>query len=152
MIRIPSETRRGKYSNAHHGKFIPKHPEKFLGTETPEYKSELERSFMRYADGNPAIVQWGYESRVVKYLDQSCSPAKVRRYYVDFVCRVRVGSAVKTVWVEIKPYCETVKPKSTASPKTIRTWIKNTCKWQSARMLAKSKNAEFKILTEHELA
>lgn len=84
---------------------------------------------MLYADKNPAILKWGYENRVIKYLDQSCRPAKVRRYYVDFVCLVRVGSQVKTVWVEIKPYSETVKPKSNANPKTIMTWIKNTCKW-----------------------
>ena len=150
MIRIPSE-RRGKYSNAQHGRFFPRHPEKFTGTEAPEFKSSLERSFMLYADKNPAIVQWGYENRVIKYLDQSSRPAKVRRYYVDFVCRVRVGSQIKTVWVEIKPYCETVKPKSNANPKTIMTWIKNTCNTQSARILAKSKNAEFRILTEREL-
>jgi hypothetical protein len=47
---------------------------------------------MIYADKNPAIIQWGYENRVIKYLDQSSRPAKVRRYYIDFVCRVRVGN------------------------------------------------------------
>jgi len=128
------------------------HPEKFTGAETPIYKSELERLFMRYADSNPAIVSWGYEKAVIKYLDQSTNPAKVRRYYIDFVCKVRVGPAFKTVWVEIKSSCETRKPGKNANPKTILTWIKNTCKWQCARQLAKSKGYEFHILTEKELS
>lgn len=117
-----------------------------------QFKSELERLFMTYADKNPAIVSWGYEKTVVKYLDQSSRPAKVRRYYIDFVCKVRVGSALRTIWVEIKPSCETRKPGRNASPKTILTWIKNTCKWQCARQLAKSRGYEFHVLTEKELS
>lgn len=117
-----------------------------------QFKSELERLFMAYADKNPAIVSWGYEKTVVKYLDQSSKPAKVRRYYVDFVCKVRVGSVFRTIWVEIKPSCETRKPGRNASPKTILTWIKNTCKWQCARQLAKSRGYEFHVLTEKELS
>ena len=129
-----------------------KHPEKYCGSELPRYKSELERLFMKYADSNPAIIRWGYETAAaIKYLDQSCHPAKVRRYYVDFVCQIRVGSQIKTVWIEIKSKSETKKPKSNANPKTILTWIKNTCKWQAARMLAKNKGYEFTILTEDQL-
>jgi hypothetical protein len=93
MIRVADKDHRGKYSNAKTGKFFMQHPEKFCGSEVPAFKSSLELSFMRYADSNPAIVQWGYETAApIKYLDRSSNPPKVRRYYVDFVCRVRVGS------------------------------------------------------------
>ena len=151
MIRVHTNGR-GKYGNAHTGFYIMKHPERFVGTEQPQYKSELERLFMKYADDNPAIVSWGYEKTVIKYLDQSTNPAKVRRYYIDFVCKVRVGPTTKTVWVEIKNSCETHKPGKNANPKTILTWIENTCKWQCARQLAKSRGYEFHVITEKELA
>ena len=153
MIRVNKNPgSRGKYGNAKSGIFIPKHPEKICCPGPLEYKSNLEYLFCRYADDNPAIVSWGYENAVVKYLDQSTNPAKVRRYYIDFVCKVRVGSGFKTVWVEIKNSCETRKPGKNASPKTILTWIKNTCKWQCAKQLAKSKGYEFHVLTEKELS
>ena len=106
---------------------------------------------MRYADENDMIVQWGYENCHIKYLDESSYPAKVRRYFIDFVCKVKIGSVYKTIWVEIKPKCETVKPKPNCNPKTMITWIKNSCKWKAARALAMSKGYEFKILTEEEL-
>lgn len=107
---------------------------------------------MAYADANPAIVQWGYETAApVKYLDRSVFPPKVRRYYVDFVCKVRVGQAYRTVWVEIKPKCETVRPGAKCSPKTMAVWVKNSCKWAAAIQLARLKGYEFKILTEEQL-
>lgn len=152
MIKVADPSRRGKYGNAHTGTFFPTHPEKYTGEKPIVYKSGLELAFMKYADRNPMILQWGYENATpIKYLDHSTSPSKVRRYYVDFVCRVNVGGRVKTVWIEIKSSQETRKPKKGQSPKTITTWIKNTCKWQAARMLAESKGYEFKILTEKEL-
>lgn len=69
MIRVNSLGNRGKYGNAHVGIFIPKNPEKICCQGPLQYKSELERLFMSYADKNPAIVSWGYEKTVVKYLD-----------------------------------------------------------------------------------
>jgi hypothetical protein len=38
MIRITDKNKRGKYNNAHFGKFKPTHPEKFKGCYIPEYK------------------------------------------------------------------------------------------------------------------
>lgn len=69
MIKVQNLDRRGKYSNAHVGVFSPQHPEKVCSDGQLQYKSELERCFMSYADKNPAIVSWGYEKTVVKYLD-----------------------------------------------------------------------------------
>jgi len=46
---------------------------------------------MRYLDENPSIVQWGYETCFIKYLDKSSTPPKVRRYFIDFVAKVKVG-------------------------------------------------------------
>jgi len=153
MVKVNANpASRGKYKNAKTGTYLLKNPEKYCGSQPPVYKSNLEYLFCRYADTNPAVVSWGYENAVVKYLDRSCSPAKVRRYYVDFVCKIRVGPAFKTVWVEIKNSCEATKPGPKAAPKTVLTWIKNSCKWQAARMVAKQRGYDFRILTEKELS
>ena len=151
MIHIADPNSRGKYRNGKTGVYNMMHPEKFTGTEKPVYKSNLEFLFMRYADTNPAIVQWGYENCSIKYLDKSTNPAKVRRYFIDFVCKVRVGSLFKTVWVEIKPKSETHKPRSNANVKTQLIWVKNQCKWEAATQLAKLKGYEFHVITEEEL-
>lgn len=106
-----------------------------------------------YADSNPAIVQWGYESiSPIKYLDKSVNPPKVRRYYMDFVCKVRVGNSYKTVWIEVKSSAETKPPPKNAKPKTVAIWLKNSSKWEAARQMAKAKGVEFKIITEEQLS
>jgi len=107
---------------------------------------------MRYCDINNSVIKWGYETAApIKYLDKSSNPPKVRRYYVDFVCLVKIGTQLKTLWVEIKPSQETKPPSKRSNPKTLLTWIKNTCKWEAATKMAKHKGYDFKILTEEQL-
>lgn len=151
MVHIADKSKRGKYSNAHCGEFMPQHPEKYIGTSRPEYKSALELAFMCYVDRNPAVVSWGYEGTVVKYYDKA--NGKVRRYFIDFTMVVKVGPVRKTIWVEIKPESETHPPKGRArnDVKAQMTWITNQSKWEAASKLAKSKGYEFHVITEKQL-
>ena len=153
MIKASKDPRkRGRYGNAKTGKFFMSHPEKFCGAQAPEYKSELELLFMKYADSSPAVLSWGYETSVIRYLDESQYPAKVRRYFIDFVCKVKAADGgVKTVWVEIKPEKEASRPSRKCCKETMLTWVRNQCKWKAARQLAAAKGYEFKVLTERQL-
>ena len=150
MVQVHSG-KRGKYNNAATGRFFPSHPEKYQGVSVPVYKSGLELRMMQYLDKNPAILKWTYEPKAIRYLDKSENPPKLRRYFIDFVAIVKAGPVQKTVWLEVKPYCESVKPKNQKNLKAMQLWAKNLSKWQAAEQLAKSKGYEFHVITEHEL-
>lgn len=142
---------RGKYQNAQTGHYFPLHPEKYQGHELPIYKSGLELRMMQYLDKNPAIVKWNYESKVIKYFDKTSTPPKPRRYFIDFTAIVKSGIVQKVVWLEVKPYAESVQPKNSKNVKAQLLWIKNQSKWNAARLLAKSQGAEFHVITEQQL-
>ena len=151
MIRINKTGKRGKYNNAHTGTFTPTHPEKFKGRYRPIYKSALELKFMRYCDRNPSIVLWDYEGLHIKYLDKSEKPEKVRNYHIDFVIYAKSGNDIKKIWVEIKQSSEVRKPVNESDSRTIKTWVKNQCKWKQAATTARMNGADFKVITEEQL-
>lgn len=148
MIKV-NPGKRGKYSNAHVGRYIPLNTKKYVGAQLPIYKSELERLCMAYLDKNPQIVSWGYESQYIKYYDSASG--KVRRYYIDFVAVAKVGNLQQKIWIEIKTKEETVAPKNKKNYKAVATFMTNQCKWEAARKLATSKGYKFVILTEEQL-
>lgn len=105
---------------------------------------------MRYLDTNPAIVAWSYEPTSIKYLDKSTG--KVRRYYIDFMAVVKQGLVQKTIWIEVKPFCECHEPKNKTNVLAMKTWLTNKCKWQAATYLAKAQGFEFHVINETQLS
>lgn len=142
--------RRGKYDNAKCGQYHPLNPEKYTGKYPLIYKSDLERRLMLYLDKNSSILSWEYEPKAMYYFDKVTQ--KKRRYYIDFKAVAKVGQFQKNIWIEVKNSCETVCPKNKKNTEAMKTWITNNCKWEAARILAKSKNCEFHIITEKELS
>lgn len=153
----PIKSNSGKYNNKV-GAYYPINREKYAGHAYPIFKSDLERRMMRYLDENPKVVKWIYEPRAIQYRDMSMPDkngrlGKIRRYYIDFVATILTGdNSVKTVWIEVKSYKETIPPKDTASQTDKETWIRNNCKWQTAKQLCESNGNAFVIITDKELS
>ena len=149
------------FANTLKGHYLPEHPEKVMTRqgELPAFKSKLEWKMMRYCDLTPAVVKWCYEPpfAVVPYYDKGAK--KNRHYYVDFVLWVKDPKApggVRQVWIEIKPYDQTIPPKvkqrvSESQVFTIKTYITNQCKWEAARRYCTAHGFDFIVVTEKEL-
>ena len=143
------------------GKYNPTHPEKYKGTFPIVYRSSLELKFMKFADFNPGIVQWGSESVIVNYLDQTRknrnNQPTVHRYYVDFNIQAKQkDGCIQKFLVEIKPFGQTQPPqKGRKKEKTFLTeavtYIRNKCKWEAASAAAEKTGSKFIIITEKDL-
>lgn len=135
--------------------FHPTHMEKYKGKTPIIFRSSWESKFMYWCDINKNVVEWGSESAVVPYFDMASK--KNRHYYIDFTMKIKdINGNIKKYYIEIKPYSQTIPPvkgkkKNTTFMYECMTYATNISKWKAATVFAKSKGAEFKILTEKEI-
>ena len=140
--------------------YKPTHPEKYKGTKAPFFKSKIELQMMRYLDGNINLVQWTYEPFSIKYRDEARPEKlpgggityKMRSYFLDFVCDVKMGDKVRRFWIETKSTAD-VNAGSNARARTIEKldFLTNMSKWKAASQLAKSQGHTFIVVTEETL-
>jgi hypothetical protein len=136
-------------SNFNKGVYNIKNKSKYIGKNTPVYRSEWERVYMGYLDNSDVVVRWGSESIAIPYRDPHT--LKMRKYYIDFVVVLRSG---RRILVEIKPFSQTKPPRKTKNKKrsTIiyeeRMYKNNQAKWSSAVKYCQSRGWEFKVITE----
>ncbi len=142
---------KGKFKQ---GMFKPKNPSKYIGKETPVYRSGWELKFFRFCDDSPNVVEWASEAVIIPYL--SPVDKKVHRYYTDGIIAIKEVTGIKRYIVEIKPSAQTKPPikgrkkQSTMIYETVR-YVQNQAKWDAARKWCTKHNYEFLILTEEEL-
>lgn len=135
------------------GRFVCKFPEKYIGDPgNIIYRSQLEFNFFRYADFNKNIIKWGSENIIIPYYDKTTN--KTRKYYIDiYIEYINSENKIDKAIIEIKPLSQVnpPNPRGKNSNKRLLEYIKNTCKWNAAKVYAKSKNINFHIFTEKEL-
>jgi len=135
------------------GVFVPKNPQKFIGTKAI-YRSGLELKFFRFCDDNKNVKKWGSENVIVPYY--SPIDNKGHKYYVDNYIEITEGSRLVKYLVEIKHSRETVPPKTKYRKRQHllyeqKTYITNQAKWKAAKEFSKKRGYKFIILTEKEL-
>lgn len=137
------------------GRFNPRFPDKYKGDlKNIIFRSGWELQFMQYLDTNKNITKWASEPFHIDYIFSV--DKKKHRYYPDFLVEYIDINKVKHVdLIEIKPYKETIKPKSNKNKKTLLiesfTYQKNQDKWKYAEEYCRKHNMTFKIFTEYEL-
>lgn len=136
------------------GLFYPRNKDKFMG-KFAVYRSSLELKFMKWADANPNVLEWGSENIIVPF--RSPIDQKIHRYYVDNYVVIKEGTKINKYLIEIKPYKHTIPPKPSKKKKRDTViyenvqWLVNQAKWEAATAFAESRGAKFIKLTENEL-
>ena len=129
------------------GRFVPKHPEKYLGDpKRIIFRSSWEVRLFQWLDSTPAVMQWASEEFSIPYL----SPADnaVHQYYPDalVIYKDKYGNVKKEI-VEIKPYKETVLT-ARATDRDKYALMINQAKWKAAARFAEQQGMTFRVITE----
>jgi TnsA endonuclease N terminal len=132
------------------GKFAMKHPEKYVGTKSPTYRSSWEWSFMNFCDNNPSIMKWASEAINIPYRDPLTGKQTI--YVPDFFIQyIDKKNQVSVELVEIKPASQTILERVGKSKYNQAQFIKNQAKWTAANHWCKQQGIKFRILNENDI-
>ena len=137
-------------------RYTPIYPSKYQGnTKHIICRRSWERKFCQWCDMNNSIISWASEEFSIPYI--SPKDNRVHKYYPDYLIKVKEkNDKIKTYVVEVKPYKQTMPPK-TPKRKTKSyltecvTYAVNQAKWKAAKEFCEDHRIEFKVVTEKEL-
>ena len=116
------------------GKYRPTNRKKYRGdVNNIIYRSLWERTFMKYCDDTPDIIEWGSEEIIIPYV--SPIDGRRHRYFPDFFVKTSKGDKFLIV---VKPKSQT-KPPKVPRRKTKRfiyethECVKKQAKWEAAK-------------------
>ena len=132
------------------GKFTMKHPDKYVGTKTPTYRSSWEWSFMNFCDTSPSVQKWASEAISIPYRDPLTGRNTI--YVPDFFIQyLDKNNAMHVELLEIKPASQTILERVGKSKANQAQFIKNQAKWQAATAWCKQQGIKFRVLNENDL-
>jgi len=132
------------------GKFVTKHPEKYVGTKIPTYRSSWEWSFMNFCDTNPSIVKWASEAIQIPYRDPLTERQTV--YVPDFFIQyVDKKNRILTELIEIKPASQTILERVGKNKYNQAQYVKNQAKWKAATLWCGQQGIKFRVLNENDI-
>jgi hypothetical protein len=127
-----------------------KHPEKYVGSKDPTYRSSWEFTFMTFCDNNPGVQQWASEPIKIPYRDPLTGKGTV--YIPDFVITYVDKNMKKHVeMIEIKPMNQMLAEKVGKNPYNQVQYVKNMAKWQAAGIWCKNQGIKFRVISERDI-
>lgn len=131
-------------------RYIPKHPEKYIGSKSPFARSSWETQFMMFVDNNPNVLKWASESIKIPYKDPFTNRSTV--YVPDFYIQyVDAKGQINNEIIEIKPANQTLIEKAGRNKFNQAQYIKNQVKWAAANAYCRQQGLKFRIITENDL-
>ena len=135
-----------KFAN---GFYAMKNPAKYVGKNTPKYRSGWEHAFMRFCDTNDNILQWASESINIPYRNPITGKQSI--YVPDFLITYRdKNNQVKAEMIEIKPKKQSVL-ESKQSARDRAVVAVNYAKWDAAVKWCKRQGILFRVVTEDDI-
>lgn len=132
------------------GFFIPKHPEKYIGSGKIFYRSSWEYTFMKFCDNNPAVLHWASESVSIPYRNPLTGKNSV--YIPDFlIIYIDKDQKKHAELIEIKPKNQTLKEHVGKNVYNQAHLVMNFAKWEAARVFCKDKGLSFRIINESDM-
>lgn len=135
-----------KFAN---GLYVIKNPAKYVGKNTPRYRSGWEHAFMRFCDTNENILQWASESISIPYRNPITGKQSI--YVPDFLITYRnKANQMIAELIEIKPKKQSVvESKMSANARAIVAV--NYAKWDAATKWARRQGITFRVVTEDDI-
>ena len=127
-----------------------KHPEKYVGTKVPTYRSSWELTFMNFCDTNRSIMKWASEAVQIPYRDPITQRQTV--YVPDFFIQyVDKNNKMIVELIEIKPASQTILERVGKNKYNQAQFVKNQAKWAAASLWCKQQGLRFRILNENDI-
>ena len=128
------------------GIFVPKNPQKLMGSSTPKFRSSWELRVMSFFDSHPSVLQWSSEAIRIPYVNPLTGKGTV--YIPDFfVVYQGANGTMKREMIEVKPRKETLM-EAAKSRRDKAYVVINTAKWVAALAWCKRHNVTFRVLNE----
>lgn len=132
------------------GTFVPKNPQKYVGTGKITYRSSWEFSFCNFCDTNPSIQRWASEAIKIPYRNPLTGKQTV--YVPDFFIQyLDKNNKMQVELIEIKPASQQLQEKVGKSKVNQAMFIKNQAKWAAASIYCKHQGIKFRVLNENDL-
>ena len=136
-------------NNFRQGTYQVQNPNKYVGKNTPRFRSGWEMSFMHFLDTNDSILQWASESISIPYRNPLTGKQSI--YIPDFLITYRTkDNIMKAEVIEIKPKKQSVL-ESKASAKDRAVVALNYGKWDQATKWCRRNGLVFRVITEDDM-
>lgn len=140
------------------GKFVPKHPEKYLGNvNNIIFRSSLEYNSFEFCDNNPYILKWASEEIKIPYMKPMPNGRdfKPANYFPDlYIEYIDKNKNLKKVILEIKPEKFINKSKSKKRATAIAenyVYVINMIKADAAKKWCDVRGIEYRFAIEKDL-
>ena len=132
----------------HQSFYEPKNPEKYIGKNTPYFRSSWELKLMQFFDDRPDVIAWQSEGMRIPY--RNPFTGKPTFYVPDFfVIYENKNKQRRAEVIEVKPTKHmTEHARSTYDRASAAL---NEAKWTTARQWCKQQGFHFRIITEYDI-